>query len=312
MYPKVFMPRKSKLIDESRTDFGAALGRCLKAMNLSYTDFADETGFFLQQLSNIINGSITVTLTWVKTKKILETLESINPAIFKQFEADLIATLGEYTPRTNPIDPSRTDFGAVLGRCLQAMEMPYTDFANQIDIFLQKLSNIINGTITVSLTWVKTKKIFETLESLDPTIFKQFEAELKDAYNKLNSESIPRKVYLKQPVDINSTEITTEFYQAVHRYIQTYKQKNNETDENLRSKFKKTARDHQISFVFIRSALPNFIESEELAKPNIADDVTLQILLIAGKVFNDYINRDKIYDQFFHLPAIKREEARLG
>jgi predicted transcriptional regulator len=310
------MPRgpKNKAIDKNRTDFGAVLGRCLQEMGISYTEFASQTGIFIQQLSNIINGTIAVTLKWVKTKKILETLESINPTIFKQFEADLIAALGEYTPRTKPIDPSRTDFGAVLGRCLHAMEMPYTDFANQIDIFLQRLSNIINGTITVSLTWVKTKKILETLESINPTIFKQFEAELKDAKSKLklNSESTPKKPYLKKTVDINSTEITTEFYQAVHGFIQTHKQKNNETDENLRIKFRKAAQDHQISFVFIRSALPQFIESKELVNPNIADDVTLQVLLLAGEAFGEYTKRDKIYGQFAHLPAIKREEARLG
>ena len=318
---------KTKLIDSARTDFGAILGRCLQAMDVPYERLAEKINVKSTYLSAIISGRQSVSKKWIANKGIFAALKSLdtskNKKIFREFEPALQSAVNSIKNNSSKkINENRDDFGAVLGRCLQAMDMHYLQFAEHIDIFLTTLSGVISGKILPTKQWVTNKRIFETLELLNPDVYRQFETQFLMAYSNLNNgikikcSNIEKKFETLLPNETNPFEITPTFFAAVRDYIQHQKVKNNCTEQNLRDKFRGAACVLDIKFKFISAAVAGFIDSNPISQPESlpTEDVTGKILLIASEAFNEYSARDKIYEGFSHLPAIQREEQqqRLG
>lgn len=311
-------------IDENRTDFGAVLGRCLRAMGIESVDFAKRIKVFHTDISALISGRIARSKIWVSDKKILKTLQNIDPIIFKQFEPDFMSAfekLKRHTEnRRKPIDKSRTDFGAVLGRCLNEMDVSYSDFAGMIGTHLITLSALITNRRAISREWVAVKNIFETLKSINPKIFKQFKEDLIVAGNQLQSFGGTFNLYDAVNVSIGkrktkrtNLDLTKEFYHAVHDYVRGEIDKNSVPDEILRRKFRLAARRLDITPIIAKSAFSLATEKNSDFNPDplLSDDTVLKVLLIAGEAFREYTKRDEIYERFAYLPAVKRDAQRI-
>ena len=113
--------------------------------------------------------------------------------------------------KTKPIDPARTDFGAILGRCLNEMGIERITFAKALDIHGVVLSAMINNPCKLPTPeWIDDKDILKKLERYNPSIFSQYRDKLQSALQqpRTSDASKPRRqnAVRKKPKSDKKTE----------------------------------------------------------------------------------------------------------
>lgn len=106
-----------------------------------------------------------------------------------------------------PIAPSRTDFGAVLGRCLSEMEFSRGDFSEAIKVQKTQISALINNNPNFSATtaWISDKNILETLEEKNPAIFAKYKNDFEIGLEQLRNKPQKPKTHTKKSTKIKQS-----------------------------------------------------------------------------------------------------------